>query len=124
GSTVPSSAQSIGYGGTTEFTFSPSAGSTLSSVGGTCGGTLVGGIFTTARITSSCTVVANFTTSGTTLTITPIVETGGIVSSTGGTMTQNAPTTVYSGGVASFTLAPSSGYNSNSVTGTCGGTLV
>src|SRR5208283_2998415 len=53
-----------------------------------------------------------------------IVETGGIVSSTGGTMTQNAPTTVYSGGVASFTLAPSSGYNSNSVTGTCGGTLV
>lgn len=60
GSISPSSAQTVAHGSTTSFTVSPNSGYSISSVGGTCGGTLSGNTYTTNAITSNCTVVASF----------------------------------------------------------------
>ena len=45
---------------TLTFTITPDGGYTP-SVGGTCGGTLIGATFTTHPISADCTVIANFT---------------------------------------------------------------
>ncbi|MCL2871925.1 MAG: hypothetical protein FWF41_02920 [Betaproteobacteria bacterium] len=42
------------------YTVTPNAGYTLSSVGGTCGGTLSGNTYTTKIVTANCTVAASF----------------------------------------------------------------
>jgi hypothetical protein len=63
GTISPSIAQTVAYGATTSFTVTPSTGYSA-SVGGNCGGTLSGKIYTTNPITNSCTVIATFNTTG------------------------------------------------------------
>jgi hypothetical protein len=70
--TITASASPVGGGGvscvpnpvlessTSTCTISTNPHYTLNSVTGTCGGTLDGGIYTTAAISADCTVVANF----------------------------------------------------------------
>ena len=60
GSISPSTAQSIAYGATASFTVTADSGYSLDQVTG-CGGSLVGGAYTTGAITADCTVTASFT---------------------------------------------------------------
>jgi len=59
GSISPNTPQTVSSGATTQFTVTPNAGYTT-SVGGTCGGNLVGTTYTTSAITADCTVAATF----------------------------------------------------------------
>jgi hypothetical protein len=63
GNINPLGEQSVDSGTTTQFTLTADPDYHIDSVGGTCGGSLVGDTFTTAAITADCTVVANFTES-------------------------------------------------------------
>jgi hypothetical protein len=60
GSISPLGGQQINHGTTTQFTLTPDLDYGIDSVGGTCGGSLVGITYTTAAITADCTVIANF----------------------------------------------------------------
>ncbi len=64
GTISPSTPQTVNSGSTTAFTVTPSGGYTT-SVGGTCGGSLVGATYTTNAITANCTVSASFSTTTT-----------------------------------------------------------
>jgi hypothetical protein len=64
GSINPLGGQSVDHGSTTQFTLTPDSGFLIFSVGGTCGGSLAGNIYTTSAITADCTVVVNFAESG------------------------------------------------------------
>lgn len=59
GSISPNTPQTISSGATTQFTVTPSGGYTA-SVGGTCGGSLAGTTYTTNAIVADCTVSATF----------------------------------------------------------------
>jgi len=59
GTISPATPQIITQGGTTQFTVTPSS-SYFASVGGSCGGTLAGNIYTTKAIIGNCTVAATF----------------------------------------------------------------
>jgi hypothetical protein len=106
----------VNYNGTTSFTLTPNTGYTP-VVGGTCGGSLVGNIYTTNPITANCTVDASFTLNS--YSVTPSVSGGN------GTISPSTVQTVGFGGTASFTITPNAGYHIvTPVGGTCGGTLV
>ncbi|MEO7064095.1 MAG: GEVED domain-containing protein, partial [Dokdonella sp.] len=60
GTIAPATAQTVNNGATTSFTLTPDAGYHIDTVGGTCGGTLTGNVYTTAPATADCTVIANF----------------------------------------------------------------
>ncbi len=115
GSINPSTPQTVNYNQTTSFTVTPNTGYHISSVTGTCGGSLVGNTYTTNAVTADCTVVANFAIN--TYTVTPSAGTGG-------TINPSTPQTVNYNATPSFTVTPSTGYHITSVNGTCGGTLV
>src|SRR5690606_24065166 len=92
----------------------PEAGHHIDGVGGTCGGSLDGNVYTTAPVTADCTVVANFAID--TFTVTPSAgEHGSIAPAT--------PQTIEYGATASFTLTPETGYHIDGVGGSCGGNL-
>jgi subtilisin-like proprotein convertase family protein len=117
GSISPSTPQSVAEGATTSFELSTDAGYSIDLVGGTCGGTLSGSTYTTAAITQNCTVTASFAElPPTTYTVTPSAGTGGSIS-------PNAAQTVEEGSTTAFVLTADSGYEIDSVGGTCGGTL-
>lgn len=59
----PAVPQTIIYGQSTSFTLTPSAGHSIASVTGTCGGNLVGNTFTTWPVSFDCSVQANFSIS-------------------------------------------------------------
>jgi hypothetical protein len=59
GGISPSGSVQVNSGSTQQFTVTPNSGYTA-SVGGTCGGSLVGNTFTTNSITANCTVTAAF----------------------------------------------------------------
>jgi autotransporter-associated beta strand protein len=112
GTIAPLGATPVNHGATAIFTVTPAA-TYSASVGGTCGGNLVGNTFTTNPITGPCTVIASF--SQITFTVTPSAGANGTISpNTAQTVTQNA--------TATFTVTPNAGYTA-SVAGTCGGTL-
>jgi hypothetical protein len=113
GTISPSGAVSVASGATRTFTVTPSAGYSLSNVGGTCGGTLSGSTYTTRAITANCTVTAAFAQA----TYIVTASTG-----TGGTINPSGYLSVKSGATQSFTLTPNTGYRAASVGGTCGGT--
>jgi hypothetical protein len=117
GSISPSSAQEIIENNTTSFTVTADSGYELDSVGGTCGGALSGSTYTTNAITSDCTVSATFSEIvGASYTVTPSAgANGSIEPSTGVTVAEGATT--------SFTVTADSGYELDSVGGTCGGAL-
>ncbi|MDR0478573.1 MAG: hypothetical protein LBH31_01950 [Burkholderiaceae bacterium] len=95
------------------FTVTPNAGYSA-TVGGTCGGTLSGNVYTTSPITASCTVVASFTPS-TSAYYTVTVSAG----SGGGTISPLGQTKVASGLSLDFTVTPNAGYKAV-LGGTCG----
>ena len=109
GNIYPSSIQ-VKPGATTQFTLTPNPGNAISSVTG-CGGTLSGNTFTTAAVTSDCSVIAIFKPN---FEVTTVAGPGGRISP--------ASTTVTQGSSVQFTVTASSGYVLGSVTG-CGGTL-
>ena len=115
GSITPSVPQTVGYGNTAMFTVTPDTGYGV-SVGGSCGGTLVGNTYTTAAITGDCTVDVSFSsgTSGTISTVT---------AGANGTISPSGPQTVSYGDMVTYTLTPDPGYDVT-VGGTCFGTLV
>jgi uncharacterized delta-60 repeat protein len=59
GTISPSVAQTVNSGSTSVFTVTPNAGYSA-SVGGTCGGALVGVTYTTNVVLADCTVIASF----------------------------------------------------------------
>ena len=89
------------------------SGYAIQSVVG-CGGSLSGATYTTAPVTSDCTVTASFTS---TYTVTATVGS----SAAGGTITPPS-VVVRSGQTAAFNVDPTTGYAALSVTG-CGGIL-
>ncbi|APV51515.1 hypothetical protein BWI17_18560 [Betaproteobacteria bacterium GR16-43] len=60
GSITPSTPQLVAQGATPSFTLAPAAGFEVDAVGGTCGGSLAGLVFTTNAVTVDCTVQAMF----------------------------------------------------------------
>ena len=83
GSISPNAPVSVTSGSTTSFTVTPDSGYSA-SVGGTCGGTLVGNNYTTNAITGDCTVDATFSL------VPPTVPVGGsAISSAGGAIDSN-----------------------------------
>ena len=113
GTISPSGVQAVNAGSTASFTVAPAAGYT-GSVGGTCGGTLVGNTYTTNAVTADCTVVASF--AQITYNVTPSAGANGSIS-------PNVLQSIAQGGSATFAVTPNTGYSAN-VGGTCGGSLV
>ena len=103
----------MNYNTTKTFTVTPNTGYTA-SVGGTCGGNLVGTTYTTNAVTADCTVVATFAIN--TYTVTPSAGTNGSI-------TPNTPQSADYNTTKTFTVMPNTGYVAN-VGGTCGGALV
>ncbi|MDR3388561.1 MAG: protease pro-enzyme activation domain-containing protein [Rudaea sp.] len=102
GAISPNTPQTVNYNGTTTFTVTPNPGYTA-SVGGTCGGALIGTTYTTNAITADCTVVASFTTDTYTLTYT---------AGANGTINGSSPQTVNFGSDGSaVTAVPNTGYH-------------
>jgi len=64
GAINPAQSVSVQSGTTTSFTLTPDSNYTISSVDGTCGGTLNGNTYTTNAINANCTVVATFAAAG------------------------------------------------------------
>ena len=60
GSINPSGSVDVIANNTTSFSMTPSQGYELDSVGGTCGGSLVGATYTTSAVVDNCTVTATF----------------------------------------------------------------
>lgn len=106
GSVAPAAAQTLTYGETATFTIMPNAGYRIASVSG-CGGTLNGSTYTTAGITSDCTVSVEFVA---------------ITYSVSGASTDDkgaiacTPLIVAAGGSATCTVAPKPGYRLLSLT--------
>lgn len=113
GSIAPSTPQTVNSGATTSFTLTANSGFHIANVGGTCGGSLAGNVYTTNAITANCTVVANF--SALTFTVTP-------VAGSGGSLAPSTPQTVNDGAVVAFTVTPAAGFAIGAVGG-CGGSL-
>jgi hypothetical protein len=59
GSISPNTVQTVNYYSTPTFTVAANTGYSISSVGGTCGGTLGGNMYTTNAVTANCTVILN-----------------------------------------------------------------
>jgi hypothetical protein len=59
GTISPSTVQTVNYYSTPTFTVAANTGYSISSVGGTCGGTLGGNMYTTNAVTANCTVILN-----------------------------------------------------------------
>src|SRR3546814_13836591 len=52
--------QTVPIGDTASFTLTPDPGFHFDTIGGTCGGTLAGNVFTTEPVVADCEVIANF----------------------------------------------------------------
>jgi len=112
GAIAPDTPQTVDDGDTTAFTLTPDAHYQIESVTG-CGGTLAGDTYTTAAITSDCTVTATFAII--THTVTPSAGAGG-------TITPDTPQTVDDGATTTFTVTATPPFQVGSVSG-CGGSL-
>jgi hypothetical protein len=115
GSINPSGSVDVTANDTTSFTVTPSEGYELDSVGGTCGGSLLGATYTTSAVVDNCTVTATFGLTSYT------VESS---ASTGGSINPSGSVDVTANDTTSFTVTPSEGYELDSVDGTCGGSLL
>jgi hypothetical protein len=60
GSMSPATPQSVASQQTIDFTITPDPGYDIADIGGSCGGTLSGNVFTTSPIEAACTVQASF----------------------------------------------------------------
>ena len=117
GSISPTTPQTVQENAQTQFTLTPASGYRVANVGGTCSGSLSGNTFTTDQVTSNCSVQASFEEIPvTTYSVTPSAGAGGSIS-------PSSSQSVASGGTTSFTLSATSGFQIDTVGGTCGGTL-
>ncbi len=108
GTISPSDPQTVDYEQTASFTLTPSPGYHISSVAGTCGGTLAGNTYTTNAITADCSVIANFAIN--TFTITASAGADGTISPAGMVM-------VSRGASQSFTITPNANYQCSGCAG-------
>jgi hypothetical protein len=115
GAISPTNAVSVQSSSGTTFALTPTVGYVVSSVGGTCGGTLNGNIYATKAVTTNCTVIAKFAQGA--YAVTPSV------SGIGGTISPASSVSVKGTATTSFTLKPAAGYVAGPVNGSCGGTL-
>jgi len=113
GSITPPTA-TVDSGESATFNVHADPGYQIDAVGGTCGGTLNGSVYTTNPVTADCTVQASFA---------PIIHTVTPGAGPNGSIAPDTPQTVDDGSTISFTLTPNSGYQIDVVGGTCGGTL-
>lgn len=112
GALTPATPQPVMPGATQSFTVTDDPGHSIATVGGSCGGTLAGGVYTTDPVTADCTVEAEFLLDQYTVS----------ASAAGGHGTISPATqTVAYGQAATLTVTPDAGYNA-SVSG-CGGHL-
>ncbi|MEJ5299353.1 MAG: SBBP repeat-containing protein, partial [Thermodesulforhabdaceae bacterium] len=112
GGSVSCDPNPVNHGSSSTCTITANVGYTLQSVGGSCGGSLNGNIYTTNPVTSACTVVANFAVSAYTLTVTKSGSGSGDVTATGCTLswTGNTGTCTASHGTSiTLSATPSSG---------------
>jgi len=112
GTITPASPQAVTPGQPASFTLTPETGYAITDVGGSCGGSLAGAVFTTVPLSANCSVEAHFAITTKTVTAT---ASGGH-----GTIAPATQTLNY-GQVATLSVVPESGYNAF-VSG-CGGTL-
>ncbi|MBB6096248.1 hypothetical protein HNQ60_005170 [Povalibacter uvarum] len=111
GGTIAPTSIAVPAGERAAFTLSPETGFSIDGASG-CGGTLNGNTYTTAAITTACSISAAFKR---------IQYAVAVNASVGGTVTA-AGSDPYHGETASFTIAPQTGYSIQGVTG-CDGTL-
>ena len=111
GGSISPPSQTLKHGETASFTVTANTGYSIGSVSG-CGGSLTGNTYTTAAITTACTVSATFTINSYTITAT---------AGEGGSITPPSQT-VNHGETASFTVTANAGYSIGPVIG-CGGIL-
>jgi len=103
GAINPNTPQIVVDGATPAFTLTPNASYHIANVTGSCGGGLVGNVFTTNPVTTDCTVMANFAIDTFTLTYT---------AGTNGTIVGTTPQIVNAGADgAAVTAQPDSGYS-------------
>ena len=112
GSIDPSTEQTVSFGASVSFTLTPQPGNGA-SVGGTCGGNLLGNTYATNAIDADCTVVATFAPR--TYSISPMVGPKG-------SLTPATIRHVAYGTTEQFTVTPNPGYAPR-IVGTCGGGL-
>ncbi|MBX3689354.1 choice-of-anchor Q domain-containing protein [Dokdonella sp.] len=115
GTISPDTAQLVDHGATIQFTLAPETNYHVASVGGSCGGSLNGNLYTTAVVTGNCSVEAHFTIDQ--HTVTPSVIGGH------GTISPDTAQLVDHGATIQFTLAPETNYHVASVGGSCDGSL-
>ncbi len=114
GAISPASAQ-VSEGDSTTFQLTPDANSSLTSVSG-CGGTLGQSMppaYTTGAVTADCTVTAEFEP----------IYTVTVTSDPNGSFSPESPLEALSGEQPQISITPNSGYEIDTVTGSCGGTL-
>jgi uncharacterized protein len=102
--------QTVAKNATPVFTVTPNAGY-LASVGGTCGGSLVGTTYTTNAVTTNCSVVACFSTAANYSVTTAVNGSNGTISP--------ASQSVDACGSATFTVTPDTGYTASVSGDTC-----
>ena len=101
GNISPPGQQTVNHNATQQFTVTPYPGYTA-VMGGTCGGSLVGTLYTTNAITGDCTVIANFSLN--TVVITATAGANGSISPSGSVAVEYGSNPV-------FTMIPAAGYH-------------
>ena len=114
GTITPSGNISAPSGAPQRFTLTPNAGF-RAAVGGTCGGTLAGNVYTTSVITADCTVVATFSAAQ------GYIVTASAIPNGTGTISPAGAVAVNPGAAQAFTITPAANRSLYYVTGTCGG---
>ena len=137
GTINPATPQTVNHGSTTAFTVTPANGY-ISSVGGTCGGTLNNTTYTTNAITANCTVAATFapctyTLSSSSQTFTASSGTGNVnvtaaasdcpwtASSSAQWITVTSGSSVTGDGTVGYSVTPNTGKSARNGTLTIGG---
>lgn len=114
GGSISPASRTVDAGSTASFTVSADSGFHLLTVSG-CGGSLSGSTYTTAAMSTNCTISASFEAD-------PVTPSRYTISTSAGSGGRISPTsqTVDAGAVASFTVTPDSGFVIQDVSG-CGG---
>jgi hypothetical protein len=114
----------VQHGSSSTCMITPNTGYHIDSVGGTCGGTLNGNIYTTDPITSNCTVTVNFALNTYTLTVSKYgTGYGTVTSDLAGISCGSDCTEDYTyGTVVTLTATPDEGSTFTGWSGACSGT--
>jgi len=114
----------VQHGSSSTCMITPNTGYHIDSVGGTCGGTLNGNIYTTDPITSNCTVTVNFALNTYTLTVSKYgTGYGTVTSDPAGISCGSDCTEDYTyGTVVTLTATPDEGSTFTGWSGACSGT--